>query len=240
VLQGACAGVGGTIDLAAREARLTVASDEPAATADLYSMLTVSAALLLGRLERTPVHAAAVLAPSGVALLLAGDARAGKSTTSINLITAGWDYLSDDQVVLSRAAGEDALLVEGWPRVFHLDEGWERGTPTGRRGPVDAATLGPGRWRRTARLGGLLFPTVRPDEPTHLVPVSAAEAFAGLVRQTPWLMVDRGSSGALLPLLSDAARRPAFRLVLGLDSYRDPARLVRALEEAWRGGTTAR
>src|SRR5690606_33365128 len=108
--------------------RLAVPAGAPTACADLYSMLTLSAALLLGRLERTPIHAAAVVAPNGQALLLAGDARVGKSTTTVNLITAGWDYLSDDQIVLERAGAD--LRVEGWPRLFYLDEGWEAGTPT--------------------------------------------------------------------------------------------------------------
>lgn len=228
VLRGRSPGAGGEVDLAGREAHLTVADGEPAGGADLYSMLTLSAGLLLGRLGRTPVHAAAVLAPSGSALLLAGDARAGKSTTTINLISAGWDYLSDDQVVLSPEGA--AIGVEGWPRPFHLDEGWERGEPTGRRRTVDASTLGPGRWCRAAPLGGLLFPEVRAEEPTRLEPMTPARAFAGLVRQSPWLIVDRVSSAVLLQLLSDVSLFPAYRLVLGLDSYRDPARLVRSLE----------
>lgn len=231
VLRGSSAGAGGAVDLPGLEARLMVSGMDPGEAADLYSMLTLSAALLLGRLGRTPVHAASVLAPGGAAIILVGDARAGKSTTTVNLITAGWDYLSDDQIILSRQGG--AVGIEGWPRPFHLDEGWERGEPTGRRRTIDITTLGPGRWRRGAPLGGLLFPVVRPDEPTHLVPISASRAFAGLVRQAPWLVVDRGSSDLLLQLLSDAAHHPAYRLVLGLDSYRDPARLIRCLEAGW-------
>lgn len=232
VLRGARAGAGGVVDLLAGEARLIVSGEEDAESSDLYSMLTLSAALLLGRLERTPVHAAAVIAPNGKAFLLSGDARAGKSTTTVNLITAGWDYLSDDQIVLLREGAD--IGVEGWPRPFHLDEGWEEGVSTGRRRTIDSAGLGPGSLRRSAILGGSFFPVVCPDEPTHLVPISAAQAFAGLFRQTPWLLVDRGSADALLPLLTAAASRPAFRLVLGLDTYRDPARLVSCLAEAWR------
>lgn len=228
VLRGAAGGAGGVVDLVGREARLAVTGADPAEKVDLYSMLTLSAGLLLGRLGRTPMHAAAAVTPGGSALILAGDAWSGKSTTTINLIRAGWDYLSDDTIVLTREGG--VVGVEGWPRPFHLDEGWERGESTGRRRTVEAADLGPGRWRRSAKLGGLLFPVVRPDEQTRLERITAAQAFAGLVRQSPWLVVDRGSSTALLQLLSEVSLYPAYRLVLGLDTYRDPARLVRCLE----------
>src|SRR3989441_8434802 len=101
---------------------------------DLYSMLTISAALLLARLERALVHAAAVVAPDGHAWLLAGDARSGKSTSCATLAAAGWGYVSDDQVVL--AAREDGVEVEGWLRPFHLDRNGEGGEPTGERREV--------------------------------------------------------------------------------------------------------
>lgn len=196
---------------------------------DLYSMLTVTAALLLGRLGRTPVHAGAVVTPSGGALLLAGDARAGKSTTCVNLIAAGWDYLSDDQVVLYRA-GEDspaknAIWAEGWPRAFHLDEGWERGVSTGNRRDFDPTGIGGGNWRRAAPLEGLLFPVVRAEQPTRLTAITPADALARLIRQTPWLLVDRETAPELLALLSETARLPAHELSLGLDTYDDPERL---------------
>lgn len=231
IFMGRSPGATGRVDLIGLEARLQVTGTDPVEGADLYSMLTLSAALLLGRMGRTPVHAAAVLAPNQEAIILAGDARAGKSTTTVNLITAGWDYLSDDQIVISRAG--DQIEIEGWPRPFHLDEGWDEGRSTGQRRTIDVSRLGPGEWRRRAPLGGLLFPVVRADEPTHLEPISAAYAFAGVVRQAPWLVVDRGSSTELLGLLSDLAHLRAFRLVLGLDSYNDPSRLVAALAVGW-------
>ncbi|HEX8693178.1 MAG TPA: hypothetical protein VF746_12200 [Longimicrobium sp.] len=203
-----------------------------AAAWDLYSMATLSAALLLGRMGRALVHAAAVVEPGGGCLLLAGDTHAGKSTTAVNLIGAGWEFVSDDHVVLYRDPGSGAVRVEGWPRRFHLDEGWEEGEPGRRRGEIDPHERWPGRWRRTAPLAGLLFPRVEADLPTALSPLPASEALAGLLRQSPWLLADRGAAAGVLELLTAACRRPASALRLGRDTYRDAGRLAGVLRPA--------
>jgi hypothetical protein len=228
VLRGAARSSGGVLSLAAGRGQMQV---DPAlaqeAAGDLYSMLTISAALLLARLERALVHAAAVVAPDGHAWLLAGDARSGKSTTCATLASAGWGYVSDDQVVL--AAREDGVEVEGWLRPFHLDRNGEGGEPTGERREVTPAELGLAGWRRTARLAGVILPSVAAREATVLTPVPAAAALAGLVRQSPWLLACRDAAPAVLALLGRAVERGAFSLRLGRDTYRNPARLVACL-----------
>jgi hypothetical protein len=218
------------VDLAALQAELVVRAgvDDEAAAWDLYGLCTLLCAMLLGRLGRALVHAAAIVAPDGRAWLLAGDARAGKSTTAVNLISAGWRFVSDDNGVLFRGM-DGAPWVEGWPRLFHLDEGWEAGAPLHRRGEVDPHARWPGQWVRTAPLAGLLFPRVEADRPTELAPLPAAEALAALMRQSPWLLADRACAAEVLSFLREACERPAFSLRLGLDSYRDTARLLDVL-----------
>lgn len=221
------------VDAGARTAsvRLAPAHALPEGFAvEISAGLTLAAACLLGRLERTLVHAAAIVAPDGTAWLLPAGTFSGKTTTCVNLIRLGWDYLSDDHVVLSR--GADGIAVEGWPRRFNLDSGYERGLSEGLRARVEPEAFGPGRWRRTARLGGLLFPRVRPERPTALAPAGAADALAGLLQQSPWLMADPPAASAVLALLQEAARAPSFRLELGFDTYRDGARLANVLSAA--------
>src|SRR5207245_2100927 len=158
VLRGAAPSSGGLLSLAAGRGRMQVdpAGGAQEAARDLYSMLTISAALLLARLERALVHAAAVVAPDGDAWLLVGDARSGKSTTCATLAAAGWGYVSDDQVVL--AAREDGVEVEGWLRPFHLDRNGEGGEPTGERREGAPADLGLAGWRRRAPLARGVLP----------------------------------------------------------------------------------
>jgi len=223
VLRGVALSSGGVLSFDPGRARLQVDPAQAAdAAADLYSMLTVSAALLLASQGRALVHAAAVVAPDGGGWLLAGDARSGKSTTCATLASAGWGYLSDDQVVLT--GREDGIEVEGWLRPFHLDG------ETGVRREVAAAELGlRGGWRRTARLAGAIFPVVSAADPTLLTPLSPADALARLVRQTPWLLAQRPTAPAVLALLTRAVRGGAFSLRLGSDTYRDAARLAACL-----------
>ncbi len=234
----ATAGCAGEVDLAGLSANFFVPPfAEAAADAvswDLHAMCTVACALLLGRMHRALAHAAAVVAPDGGAWLLTGDTHAGKSTTCVNLITAGWRFVSDDHVVLFRD-GAGRLAVEGWPRRFHLDHGWEEGRPVHVRGEVDPHQRWPGRWMRTAPLAGILFPRVQADRPTELSPIAAADALGGLMRQSPWLLADRAQAPEILAFLRSACERPAFSLRLGLDTYRDTDRLLRVLEPLTTG-----
>jgi hypothetical protein len=235
-LRGA-AGSCGSGDLGTGQVELTPAPGDLAADGrvawDLFSMSTLAAAVLLGRMHRALVHAAGVVAPDGRAWLLAGDTHAGKSTTSVNLLSAGWRFVSDDNLVLYRGP-DGRMWVEGWPRRFHLDEGWEGGRPLHRRGSVDPHQRWPGKWLRNAPLAGLLYPRIAADLPTELSPAPAAEALAGLLRQSPWLLADRACAPEILASLRAACELPAYSLRLGLDSYRDTDRLLHVLAPLWR------
>jgi len=191
----------------------------------LFSALTLAAALLLLRGHRALMHAAAVAPPAGDAVLLAGDARAGKSTTAANLMSAGWTYLSDDHIVLRRM-DTGAVEVEGWPRRFHLDTGWREARVLGERESVDPSGIGSGSFRRTARLGGVLFPRVEPGRGTRLEPIPAAESLALLIRQSPWLLTDSPTAERVLACLARVAALPSYRLFLDHDTYGDPERLA--------------
>jgi hypothetical protein len=214
----------GRIELGSRRARLDVPTTSRDAAsgerieADVYSMLTLSAAFLLGRIGGALIHAGCIVDPEGRAWLLVGDTHAGKTTTCVSLVAAGWRFLADDQVVL-RAGSDGALGVQGWPRHAHLDEGWAESIVTGTRGALDLRARWGDRWLSRAPLGGLLLPTVRAAEPTLAERVDAATSFTALVRQSPWLIADRGAAPAVMSLLRDAASRPAYALSLGRDSY---------------------
>jgi hypothetical protein len=218
--------IGGTVDPAALRASLRLAPGETtdALATELSAALTIAAALLLTRLGRALVHAAAVVAPDGRAWLLAGGTFSGKTTTCLNLIRAGWDYLADDHVVLHPGAG-GGIRVEGWPRRFNLDHGYAGGASVGVRSRVDPTGFGPGHWRPTAPLAGLLFPRVEAERPTALAPLHPAAALALVLRHSPWLLADRAGAAPILALLERAARLPAHQLRLGRDCYCDTERL---------------
>jgi hypothetical protein len=212
--------IGAGVDLAARRAEVRILAGETAETigVEIFATLTICAALLLTRLGRAMVHAAAVVAPDGRARLLAGGTFSGKTSTCVTLIRGGWDWLADDHVVLSRA-GDGGIAVEGWPRRFNLDHGYASAASQGARGRVEPDGFGPGRWRRSAPMGGLLFPRVEAERPTAAAPLHPAGALSLLLRHAPWLLADRAAAGPVLDLFQQAARLPAHELRLGRDGY---------------------
>jgi hypothetical protein len=211
--------IGGRVQLSARRATLRMAAgDDAPQIVEASAALTMAAALLLGRLGRPLVHGGAVMAPGGGAWILAGGSFSGKTSTTITLIRAGWDWLSDDHVVLGGGPGAP-LWVEGWPRRFNLDHGYAAGESQGVRSRVDPEGFGPGRWRRRAPLAGILFPRVEAERPTAVEPLHPAAALAQLLRHTPWLLADAGAAGPVLALLREVCSRPAYTLRLGNDTY---------------------
>jgi hypothetical protein len=145
LLLGAEGRIGAVIRPAERHARVRLhlppGADVPALP--ILSLMTLASSLLLGRLCHTLVHAGAIQGPDGRAWMFIGGTFSGKSTTCVTLIRGGWNYLSDDHVVLGRdAAG--APRVQAWPRRFNLDDGYAHGSSRGVRSRVDAGAHGPG------------------------------------------------------------------------------------------------
>jgi hypothetical protein len=233
----------GTLDLLGCRADLQVphaVHDDVAA--DLQSMLTISSALLLGRIGRILLHAGAVVTEEGRAWLVVGDARSGKSTTCLSLATSGWGLLSDDQVVLHASAGR--LAAEGWLRPPHLDDGWEERTPTGTRRTVQPSAMAVGLPQGPVDVAGTLHTSVAADQSTSVSAISASEAFVGLVRQSPWLLADRTVAPRVVDVLSTLSRLPRSAVRLGLDTFGRPVALREVLAPAVtasgisRSGTT--
>jgi len=235
------AGAVGEIDLSRHRARLVVSPRAgDAAAAALQPMLTIAAALLLGRIGRILLHAGAVVAADRRAWLVVGDARSGKSTTCISLAASGWELLSDDQVVLQGSRAGD-LHAEGWLRPLHLDDGWESGTPMGSRRTTAPASLGLRIAAGSIEVAGTLHTSVAAAQPTVASVTSAGEAFIGLVRQSPWLLADRAAAPPIVERLSTLAGLPRLGVSLGRDTFGQPEALRSILERtltrnriAWR------
>lgn len=217
------------VDLTRRIAHVAIRED--ASPQDVTSALTIVSALLLVRAGRTPVHAAGVVMPGTRNVwLLAGDSHSGKSTTTANLVKAGWSHLSDDYVVVSQGSDE-SIEVEGWPGDFHTDEGWERGESTETGETLVESDLPPDSRMDSGVLAGILFASVDRNEPTRIDAIEPAVALQRLISQTPWLMGDSASAPTVLHLLRLAASTPAGEIRLGLDTYGDGARVAALISE---------
>ena len=218
-------GLSGRIELARR--RATLSFDVRASALDVQGALTLASALLLGRLGRVLVHAAAVMDPRGRACLLVGDSHFGKVATSSILLAFGWQHVADEYVVLSAEGG--GLRVEGWPRVADLDSGWIEGR-INTRIATDTIAFGPTAWAPSASLSGLWFPVVAGDDSRGLFRLAAATVLDRLVRESPWALADGAVASSALELLTRAARLPCAALRLGRDSYANAMRFAGYVE----------
>ncbi len=180
-----------------------------------------------------------------VGALLVGGSGAGKTTTTLNLIRHGWDYLSDDAVLL-REAGERVEAVafrKGFsctPKTLLAFPGLrgveEFGDPSGKRVVDLGATFGGGFVPRcTPRL--LLFPRLHAGR-TELRPLPNALALVRLSQQSGGIMTaargDNVVSRGQLELLKRLVRQAqSFELLLGEDALHDLSLVSKLLEDSF-------
>src|SRR5688572_7800988 len=91
------------------------------ADAELAHVTSFGVCAALRRFGLFEVHSAGVVEPeSREGLLIIGPSGSGKSTLTYQLATAGWPYLSDDEVLLSRNEGE--VEARGFRSFFAMRE----------------------------------------------------------------------------------------------------------------------
>jgi hypothetical protein len=186
------------------------------ADAELAHTTSFAVCAALRRFGIFDLHSAAVVEPeSGKGVLIVGPSGSGKSTLTFQLATAGWSYLSDDEVLLSVKQGE--VEARGFRSFFALR---------------DMATAGNGAFRsvfepagifsssRTSQVvpGWVVFTRISGETETRLHQLPQTETMARLIRACPWATYDTAVAAANLELLSRLARQvTAFELSAGTD-----------------------
>ena len=189
------------------------------------------------------LHAGAVVAKGGLGLLIIGPSGSGKSTVSIGLIRHGWDYLSDDAVLLrSRPEGVEALALR---RHFYIDAdsapcsaelplGEEVPDTNGRRRRrVDLEDAYPGQRVTRCLPQVLLFSHIVPHAQSTLLPLDRVDALGHLLTSSGPQLFDKGTMARHLEVLKRLLHQTAaYELQAGLDLYREPLTLIRLLNDA--------
>jgi len=177
------------------------------------------------------LHAAGLVVPNSEdGLLIVGPSGSGKSTLAVQLATAGWGYLSDDEVLLS-AVGEE-VEARGFRSFFAIfTAAATAGSPSGlktRFEPAGQFTAAPAS-RVAPRF--VLFASISGTGATQLRKLDQAATMTRLIRSCPWATYDTAIAGANLNLLSGLARQAtAFDLDAGTDLLepRQASRIIRA------------
>jgi hypothetical protein len=187
-------------------------SDLPVARDPMLARATSFAVCAgLRRFGLFDLHSAGVVDPhDGKGVLIVGPSRSGKSTLAVQLASAGWSYLSDDEVLLSLV--DDAVEARGFRSFFAVSTGdlfkhcFEPDT-------VFVA-------RRTSHVlpGLILFTRLNNQSESRLSKLTQTETMMRLIRACPWATYDSAVASANLEVLSALARQAiGFDLAAGRD-----------------------
>ena len=147
------------------------------------------------------MHSAGVVeTDSGNAVLIIGPSGSGKSTLTMQLVAAGWSYLSDDELLLS--VEEGVVEARGFRSFFAVSEAGAKLKHCFEPEVVFGA-------KRTAHAipRALLFTRLNGESRSDLTRLPATETMTRLIRACPWATYDKSIASANLDLLSALARQ---------------------------------
>lgn len=240
------------LDLATHTLQLSVtraALEQPELL--LHSFVLIALAVTARTRGLFHLHAGTVVSPGNTAALIVGDARSGKTTTTLALVVAGWRTAGDDAAWLSLERADGGVRALGVRRPFHLrpltrqifpqlDEALTpppAGTVEEPKWSLDAPTVFGERWLTGAVAPTLLvLPTIVDEARSSIAPAAADEAFARLLRASALVLVDglpqrREHLRVIERLL---AQTRALTLRLGRDALATPTCLATLVHSAER------
>lgn len=179
------------------------------------------------------LHANGV-AKEGVGYLVVGDSGCGKTTLSLNLVLQGWNYLSDD-VLMLRMEGvkvaalalrqgfscpEDSFARMSLSKIFKH----EISALSGYKRMIDNTNLFPEKFINRFLPSVLLFPGIANQPQTRLVAMNPTNALLALIRQSSGLLIDAASTRKQMEVLKILADQThSYQILLGTDVYECPA-----------------
>jgi len=205
-------------------------------------LLAISLSPHLRRRGQFLLHAfAACPAPGSAAVLIVGDIGAGKTTTGLSLLHAGWKLLSNDSPILqaSEQASHAGVQVRSYPGLLsaypdtlaRFAELHALNTAPGTRHKVlfAAESVYADAWLDSAPAGAIVFPQIEARAAHTLERLSAPDALRLILPHAieQW---DKPLIAGHLALLNRLVQTtPAYRLRLAPDTNNLPATLLGAL-----------
>ncbi len=199
---------------------------------DQRGLFLLAFLLLLSGRGLYGVHAAGV-SWNDHGFLLAGSSGSGKTTLTCALARSGWQYLSDDAVLLRRGFSGVEALAFGRP--FHCASALFRFFPELARCAephahgkhlVDVSSVYPGRARRGFRPEAILFPEITSAPTSRLIPLDRTATLLRMLGEGAGLLHKRDYMAAQMEVLGDLARAArGFRLLHGADVHTNPSRV---------------
>jgi hypothetical protein len=198
---------------------------------ELTRIVTYALSAALRRHSLFELHSGAVIEPTtGHGVLIIGPSGSGKSTLTVQLAEAGWPFLTDDVLLLSRQRGD----VVAWPlrRCFAITaETFTASNFLRTRTSLDYSnaqredkkqfvphSVFASEFKESCMVRTMFFSEIRGDEQSTVQRLSASDAMARLIRMNPWSCYDRATAADHLSALAALAKQSAaFELRAGKD-----------------------
>lgn len=202
----------------------------------LEDLIAISLSPHLRRRQKFLLHAFAA-AFEGEAVLLVGGIGAGKTTTGLSLLNAGWQLLSNDSPVITangrvqQYPGVLAAYPESFahfPTMAHLVDEVTVGNVR-KKISVTAESVWPNVWLSSVPVGAICFPKIEQRQAHLLTPLAPPAALARLLPHAieQW---DKAMIPTHLQLLKQLVElAPAYTLHLSPDILSIPQTLTRLL-----------
>ena len=176
------------------------------------------------------IHGACVGVDGNGVLLCARGSR-GKSTLAVTALLQGFEYVSDDYLVLRKDEGD---VLRSWPiysfialshKMYNeLFDELEGARFIGNHLSKEKYVLGITKWKDSVRFGypvrACVFPEIVSDPRPQVVPCTAQEkgrAMTHLIHSTITQMGDQGNVGAVRKLIGMMQPLPFYRILLSPD-----------------------
>jgi hypothetical protein len=209
-------------------------NDEAVSQVMLYAMEAA-----MRRCGLYQMHGAGVVDPeSGRSALIIGASGSGKSTLTLQLAVSGWQYLTDDTLLISKgngyveargfrkkfAAAETSLRSYNLPRLEEALGNYDAREPGKRR--FRPNVLFPDQLASLCVPTAIFFPRVKRDEQdtcSQVKEISQMDAMTRLLKNSPWATYDSAVSRDYLGVLGLLSRQvKSYELQAGVDIYNQP------------------
>jgi hypothetical protein len=181
------------------------------------------------------LHAAGMVeAERNAGILVIGPSGSGKSTLATQLAAAGWQYLSDDSLLLFSET--DTVKARALRRVFALSDetlsasGMDLESIATETVPIDPLktrfeprSVFPDSFVDVSVPGTMFFSQVTNESASRTRALSQRETMTQLIRMCPWSCYDKPAAETHLSLLAVLARQAkGYLLFAGRDLFGDP------------------
>lgn len=207
--------------------------------AELFPLVGASLVEILRYYGFFFLHAAALYI-NKVAYLISGDGGSGKTTATLSLVRAGFQYVTDDSLFLKDAGGE--IVISPLYKHVHVDKDIARRFPeisggkglkikAGTKVPIDISFFYPDAFIPSLKPDVIIFPVITSAGTSGITPVMQTEMYKNLLKQTV-LAVDKHIAQEQLRIIGTLVRQTkGFALLSGRDMYEDSAILVGLLRK---------